>query len=358
MLFAVFAMLCSTVAAILQADAADHGGRTSAVLARPRFLCGIAMDIVTWLCMVVALQFIPIFAVQATLAGAIAMTALYARYFRGEWLRPVHRLAIGASMLGLAFVAGSAGTERKQALTGHGTTVAVLIAALVAIMGVTLAIANSTKPWPSAVLAGLGLGGGSVCIRAMHVSDGVDLGSLLREPLAGLARAQAVVLTRATLVDAHRRESIRATLASACGGRLPAVWAEAAHRPVQFRTASGAALPLAALAGKRIVAFAGIGNPSAFRATLEDLGAEVVGFRPFADHHAYTAHDLSALAASARAAGADLAVTTLKDLVKVRSDTLGDTPLAAIEIAIEITSGGAALEALLAPIIGRVRSIA
>ena len=87
-------------------------------------------------------------------------------------------------------------------------------------------------------------------------------------------------------------------------------------------------------------------------------GAEVVGFRPFADHHAYTAHDLSALAASARAAGADLAVTTLKDLVKVRSDTLGDTPLAAIEIAIEITSGGAALEALLAPIIGRVRSIA
>ena len=51
-------------------------------------------------------------------------------------------------------------------------------------------------------------------------------------------------------------------------------------------------------------------------------------------------------------------MTTLKDLVKVRSDTLGDTPLAAIEIAIEITSGGAALEALLAPIIGRVRSIA
>ncbi|MBN9791888.1 hypothetical protein DMP17_25275 [Pseudonocardia sp. TMWB2A] len=183
MLFAVFAMLCSTVAAILQADAANQGGRTSAVLARPRFLGGIAMDIVTWLCMVVALQFIPIFAVQATLAGAIAMTALYARYFRGEWLRPVHRLAIGASMLGLAFVAGSAGTERKQALTGHGTTVAVLIAALVVIMGVTLAITNSTKPWPSAVLAGLGLGGGSVCIRAMHVSEGVDLAGLLREPL-------------------------------------------------------------------------------------------------------------------------------------------------------------------------------
>lgn len=180
---------------------------------------------------------------------------------------------------------------------------------------------------------------------------------LLREPLAGLARAQAVVLTRATLVDAGQREAIRAALATSCGGRLPAVWAEAAHRPVQLRTASGAVLPLAALAGKRIAAFAGIGNPSAFRATLASLGAEVVGFRPFADHHAYAADDLSALAAWARAAGADLAVTTLKDLVKVRSDTLGDTPLAAIEIAIEIAAGGAALEALLAPLIGRARSM-
>ena len=191
MTFAVLAMLCSTVAAILQADAAQRGGRTSAVLARPGFLGGIAMDIVTWLCLVVALQFVPIFAVQATLAGAIAMTALYARWFRGEWLRPVHRLAIGASMLGLALVAGSAGTERKQALSGYGTTVAVLVAALVVIMAVTLVTNRAGTPWPSAVLAGLGLGGGSVCIRAMHVSDGIAVPGVLAEPLvyvlAGMA---------------------------------------------------------------------------------------------------------------------------------------------------------------------------
>ncbi|SFN21972.1 hypothetical protein SAMN05216207_1010125 [Pseudonocardia ammonioxydans] len=192
MLFAVLAMLCSTVAAILQADAARKGGRTSAVLTRPRFVGGIGMDIVTWLCLVVALQFIPIFAVQATLAGAIAMTALYARYFRGEWLRPVHRLAIGASMIGLALVAGSAGTERKQALTGHGTTVTVLVAALVLFMVATLAVRPLTRPWPSAVLAGLGLGGGSVCIRAMHVSEGIELAGLLAEPLVYVLAGMAV----------------------------------------------------------------------------------------------------------------------------------------------------------------------
>lgn len=192
MIFAVLAMLCSTVAAILQADAARQGGRTSAVLARPRFVGGIGMDIVTWLCMVVALQFIPIFAVQATLAGAIAMTALYARYFRGEWLRPVHRLAIASSMVGLALVAASAGTERKQALSGHGTTVAVLVAALVVVMAVTLWTTSATKPWPSAVLAGLGLGGGAVCIRAMHIAEGVDLAGLIREPLVYILLGMAV----------------------------------------------------------------------------------------------------------------------------------------------------------------------
>lgn len=174
---------------------------------------------------------------------------------------------------------------------------------------------------------------------------------LLREPLAGLARAHAVVLTRATLVDARRREAIRAALATACDGRLPTVWAEATHRPTQLRSFSAATLPLESLRGKRIAAFAGIGNPSAFRTTLEKLGAEVVAFRAFADHHAYAAADLASLAAWARAANADMVVTTLKDLVKVRSETLDGTPLAALEIALEIISGSEPLEALLAPIV-------
>ncbi|MBC3194615.1 hypothetical protein H7X46_26550 [Pseudonocardia sp. C8] len=192
MSFAVLAMLCSTIAAILQADAAQQGGRVSTVLARPRFVGGLAMDIVTWLCMVVALQFVPIFAVQATLAGAIAMTALYARYARGEWLRPVHRLAIGSSMIGLALVAGSAGAERKDAMSsGHWTIVTVLVAALVLFMAATLATNRVTRPWPSALLAGLGLGGGAVCIRAMHLTDGVTVSGVLADPLiyvlAGMA---------------------------------------------------------------------------------------------------------------------------------------------------------------------------
>jgi tetraacyldisaccharide 4'-kinase len=124
------------------------------------------------------------------------------------------------------------------------------------------------------------------------------------------------------------------------------VWAEADHRPVGLRDATGATRPLADLRGRRAFAFAGIGNPAAFRGSLTALGAEVVAFRPLPDHHAYTAADLESLAREAAAAGAEIAVTTLKDLVKIRRPTLADLPLAALEIAIEIRGGGAALERL------------
>ena len=103
--------------------------------------------------------------------------------------------------------------------------------------------------------------------------------------------------------------------------------------------------PLDDLRGRRVLAFAGIGNPAAFRSALAALGAEVVAFRPLPDHHAYTAADLDSLAREAATARADFAVTTLKDLVKIRRQALDGLPLAALEIAIEFTAGGAELEA-------------
>ena len=175
---------------------------------------------------------------------------------------------------------------------------------------------------------------------------------LLREPLRGLARGQAVILTRSSAVDADRRAAIRAALTAARGGAPPLLWAEADHRPVGLRDAAGATRPLAALRGSRVFAFAGIGNPSAFRAAVEPLAAEVVGFRPLPDHHPYTPADLEALGRAASAARADLAVTTLKDLVKVRREALGGVPLVALEIAIGFAFGAEAVEAA---ILGAVR---
>jgi tetraacyldisaccharide 4'-kinase len=179
---------------------------------------------------------------------------------------------------------------------------------------------------------------------------------LLRESLAGLTRAHAVVLTRAAAVDARRRSDIRRILTKACRGGLPPVWVEATHRPVRLRSATSDTQPLERLAGARIAAFAGIGNPAAFRTSLANLGVTLVGFRPFPDHHAYTTADLAAIRDWATGLHADLVVTTLKDLVKVRTDRLEDIPLFALEIALEILPSGdssASLETLLQPVVAR-----
>jgi tetraacyldisaccharide 4'-kinase len=162
---------------------------------------------------------------------------------------------------------------------------------------------------------------------------------LLREPVAGLARAGGVVLTRADAVDEDRRRQIRATVERACGAP-PTAWAEAVHRPARLRRFSGPTLPLADLRGQRVFAAAGIGNPAAFRRTLGTLGPSIAGCRWFADHHAYADQDLEEVAAAGRDAGCDLIVTTLKDLVKIRSDELAGLPVVALEIALEMISGG------------------
>ena len=175
---------------------------------------------------------------------------------------------------------------------------------------------------------------------------------LLREPLAGLRRAHAVVLTRADAVDASQRRAIMTALADICRDAKPRAWAEATHAPRRLRTASNEHLPLDSLRGRRVAAFCGIGNPAAFRLALERLGADLIDFRTYPDHHAYSAADAAAVASWATTARADLVVTTLKDLVKVRTESLGGIQLAALEIAIEFLAGEAGLEALVRRAVG------
>ncbi len=168
---------------------------------------------------------------------------------------------------------------------------------------------------------------------------------LLREPVRSLKRAGVVVLSRADLVDAATRAAIRAQ-AEKAAGRLR--WAEARHAPLDLIDAAGESTPLADLGPLKVAAFCGIGNPEGFRRTLENLQVEVVAFRPFPDHHAYTVTDVASLADWVRGAGADLALTTQKDLVKLRAGTLGPAPLRALRIGWELTEGQDVIEGALA----------
>ena len=85
------------------------------------------------------------------------------------------------------------------------------------------------------------------------------------------------------------------------------------------------------LSGRRVLAFAGIGRPEKFFATLEDLGAEVVETRSFPDHHPYRAQEIESL--RARAAELDaLPVTTEKDAVRIEPDLRAGLEVLAVAV--------------------------
>ncbi len=75
---------------------------------------------------------------------------------------------------------------------------------------------------------------------------------------------------------------------------------------------------LASLAGKRVLAFAGIGDPDRFFRTLRASGIEVVAERAFADHHPFSQGEIDALIAEAKRDALTL-VTTEKDMARLRA---------------------------------------
>jgi tetraacyldisaccharide 4'-kinase len=166
---------------------------------------------------------------------------------------------------------------------------------------------------------------------------------LLREPVAALKDAGAVVITRSDSVPAERLSSLRERL-----GRLaPAASLHAAvHRPTKFADEQGRKFPPDYVAGKKVFAFCGVANPESFFSALEALGAELVARRSLDDHVRYTADLLEALRREADDAGAEVLATTQKDAVKIEGRSLG-RPLWELWIEIDVVEGAEALIAKL-----------
>ena len=166
----------------------------------------------------------------------------------------------------------------------------------------------------------------------------------LREPIGSLRRAQVVCLSRADRADSATRRAIRERVQTIAPN---AHWCESIAKPSRLITAGENAFdplpgaPLESLDQKKVTVFCGLGNPAAFRATVESLGAELNAFREFPDHHAYTREDIESLASMA--ADCDALVCTHKDLVKIGASEIGGKPLWAIEIEAQITGGATGL---------------
>ena len=139
--------------------------------------------------------------------------------------------------------------------------------------------------------------------------------ALYREPPSSLARADIIIKTYDPLDDDSNY---------------------ALRQPAGLLGLDGP-LELSELQNRKVLAFCGIGNPASFEQTLANAGAKVLGKKHYPDHYDYRQVDLDELAEYVSRAACSLAVTTMKDWVKIQHHKLSwpeecDCQLCALDI--------------------------
>lgn len=161
----------------------------------------------------------------------------------------------------------------------------------------------------------------------------------LREPWAGLRRADLLLVTRKT-ADAATAGAFARRLAAKWG--RPVAVVELAASELQWVAGRAGSRPAA---GSKVLAVSGVGEPGAFVGQLASAGWSVVP-ATYPDHHAYTGADIADLVA--RGAAVAAVVCTLKDAVKLAPRWPADgPPLWYLSQVVRIDSGRAHLDGLL-----------
>jgi tetraacyldisaccharide 4'-kinase len=167
----------------------------------------------------------------------------------------------------------------------------------------------------------------------------------LREPLASLRRADAVIVTRAQAVDDELATAVRRS-----HGKPPIAWSRHAWMglSVYDGTNRGDDVQVGWLDGKRVVTLLGIGNPLSVRRQIEGVGAVIASNIPARDHQRYDPETLEAVKSVCK--GVDAVVVTSKDWVKLRR--LGaveslPVPIVVPRLEIDVFDGGAALATMI-----------
>lgn len=179
---------------------------------------------------------------------------------------------------------------------------------------------------------------------------------LLREPRSALKRANLIVLTRCDQIQPQALASLSDQVKRAAPG-IPIL--ESAHKPSGLsRTGHDDVLPSSWLEGRSVAAFCGLGRPEAFRKTLEHLGARILEWRIFPDHHPYNRDDIRSL--SEWAAGlpeGTPVICTHKDLVKIQLSHLASSALYRLDVSLELQDNNNVLDSLLSPVVHRALEI-
>lgn len=193
----------------------------------------------------------------------------------------------------------------------------------------------------------------AVDIVTIDVTQDFSRGLLLpsgrfREPRWALRRADVVVLTRTELGDGSKHKE-----AVAHFNPRAEIFESTISLRGWYDARSGAPVPREEMQGRRALAFCAIGNPKAFFQSLRLWGVQVSLEMAYRDHYRYGLGDLHRLARRARSAGAEVMVTTEKDLANFPPEWKLDIPIIACAARVEMKDAEAFDKAL----ISRVHSL-
>ena len=151
----------------------------------------------------------------------------------------------------------------------------------------------------------------------------------LREPIAALARADAIVFTR---VDRGAPAPEALDAIERLHPTVPRFHARI--RPSGLRDEDGAAVDPATLGERRAIAVCGVARSAEFASTLADLGLAAEERLEFRDHQRYRERHLARIRNAAERAGASFVVTTEKDAVKLAGRL--PLPMLTVRLTVEV----------------------
>jgi len=188
LLMALAAALCFGVAMVLQALGASRHrptpgegvlGTARAMLNLP-FAAGLLLDCFGFVAQLIALRTLPLYVVQAALAGALAVTAVLGAALLRIRLGRVEWLGVAGVCVGLAVLGATAGSEghKQPSQTFHW----LLLAAVALIAGLGALAWRLREPRRAAMMGSLGFGVVGLAVRVLPSVHGLDLLPLLSDP--------------------------------------------------------------------------------------------------------------------------------------------------------------------------------
>jgi tetraacyldisaccharide 4'-kinase len=171
-----------------------------------------------------------------------------------------------------------------------------------------------------------------------------------RELMSSLKRADVLVITRCK--DIQDFEQTKRTIRS----KLKAIVGMQIKLKSLKLTSSNEMIAIGSLAGKKVLAFSGIGNPKSFENILTQADLIVAKHIVFADHHWYKESDINYIAQMKKQLKADFIMTTEKDAARLRErfkSFLKSEQVIVVEIQQEILAGKEKLDEILKQVLQR-----